>query len=147
MTVPARVSLVTLGVVDVARSTAFYEALGWSKSAASTPAITFFHTGGPILALFGHTDLADDATVAADGDGFRGVTCSINVDSPDAVTSAHDEWVRAGGASVRLPCPAAFEGGYIAYVADPDGHLWEFAHNPHFPIDARGHVTLPDNPD
>ncbi len=144
MTVPARVSLVTLGVVDVARSTAFYEALGWSKSAASTPEITFFHTVGPILGLFGHADLADDATVAPDGEGFRGVTCSINVESPADVTAAHDEWVAAGGASVRSPGPAVFEGGFIAYVADPDGHLWEFAHNPYFPMDDGGRVRAPD---
>lgn len=142
--VPSRVSLVTLGVADVARSTAFYESLGWRRSVASAPEITFLHTVGPVLGLFGRDDLAADATTAAEGSGFRGVSLSINVSSAAAVDEAFGAWVDAGGTAVRPPGPAVFEGGYIAYVADPDGHLWELAHNPHFPMDASGHVTLPD---
>jgi catechol 2,3-dioxygenase-like lactoylglutathione lyase family enzyme len=142
--VPARVSLVTLGVADVARSTAFYESLGWRRSSASMPVITFFNTSGPVLAVFGRDDLAEDATVDAAGSGFRGVTLSINVESPEAVDALHDEWVAAGATSVRAPVPAVFAGGRIAYVADPDGHLWELAHNPYFPFDESGRVTAPD---
>ena len=144
MGTPARISLVTLGVADVARSTAFYESLGWRRSSASLPVITFFNTSGPVLALFGRQDLAEDATVDPAGSGFRGVTLSINVESVAAVDDLHDEWVAAGATSVRAPVPAVFEGGRTAYVADPDGHLWEFAHNPHFSIDAAGRVTAPD---
>jgi catechol 2,3-dioxygenase-like lactoylglutathione lyase family enzyme len=142
--VPSRVSLVTLGVADVARSTAFYESLGWRRSAASTPEITFFHTIGPVLGLFGRADLAADATTSADGSGFRGVSISINVASAAAVDSAYAAWIDAGGRGMRPPGPAVFEGGHIAYVADPDDHLYEFAHNPYFPMDDAGHVTLPD---
>jgi catechol 2,3-dioxygenase-like lactoylglutathione lyase family enzyme len=142
--VPARVSLVTLGVADVARSTAFYESLGWRRSSASLPVITFFNTSGPVLALFGREDLADDATVDPAGSGFRGVTLSINVESMAAVDATYDEWVAAGATSVRAPVAAVFDGGRIAYVADPDGHLWEIAHNPFFPIDATGRVTAPE---
>lgn len=144
MPVPARVSLVTLGVADVARSTAFYESLGWRRSSASMAVITFFNTSGPVLALFGRGDLAEDATVDAAGSGFRGVTLSINVESLAAVDTTYDEWVAAGATSVRAPVPAVFAGGRIAYVADPDGHLWEIAHNPYFPFDETGRVTAPD---
>jgi catechol 2,3-dioxygenase-like lactoylglutathione lyase family enzyme len=144
MTVPARISLVTLGVADVARSTAFYESLGWRRSSASMPVITFFNTSGPVLALFGRQDLADDATVDAVGTGFRGVTLSLNVETLDAVDTLYDEWVAAGATAVRAPVPAVFEGGRIAYVADPDGHLWEIAHNPYFPFDESGRVTAPE---
>ena len=73
-----------------------------------------------------------------------GVTVSINVESLEAVDAVHDEWVAAGATSVRAPVPAVFEGGRIAYVADPDGHLWEIAHNPYFPFDESGRVTAPD---
>ena len=144
MVVPARISLVTLGVADVARSTAFYESLGWRRSSASQPVITFFNTSGPVLALFGRQDLADDATVDATGSGFRAVTLSINVEAPEAVDATFDEWVAAGATVVRPPTPAVFEGGRIAYVADPDGHLWELAHNPYFPIDETGRVSAPE---
>jgi catechol 2,3-dioxygenase-like lactoylglutathione lyase family enzyme len=142
--VPARVSLVTLGVADVARSTSFYESLGWRRSSASLPVITFFNTSGPVLALFGRHDLAEDATVDPAGSGFRGVTLSINVESLAAVDATYDEWVASGATSVRAPVAAVFPGGRIAYVADPDGHLWEIAHNPHFPMDDTGRVTAPD---
>lgn len=143
MAVPARVSLVTLGVADVARSTAFYESLGWRRSSASSPVISFFNTSGPVLALFGRQDLAADATVDPAGSGFRGVALSINVETAAAVDASHDEWVAAGATSVRAPVAAVFEGGRIAYLADPDGHLWEIAHNPHFPFDDGGRVTAP----
>jgi catechol 2,3-dioxygenase-like lactoylglutathione lyase family enzyme len=142
--IPARVSLVTLGVADVARSTRFYESLGWRRSSASMAVITFFNTSGPVLALFGREDLAEDATVDPAGSGFRGVTLSMNVETLDAVDAVYDEWLAAGASPVRAPVPAVFPGGRIAYVADPDGHLWEIAHNPHFPADARGRVTAPE---
>ena len=143
MATPARVSLVTLGVADVAASTAFYEALGWRRSSASMDVITFFNTSGPVVAIFGREDLADDATVDPAGGGFRGVTLSINLESTAAVDEQFGEWVAAGATAVRPPGPAVFEGGRLAYVADPDGHLWELAHNPHFPMDDTGRVQAP----
>ena len=144
MATPARVSLVTLGVADVAASTTFYEALGWRRSSASMDVITFFNTSGPVLGIFGREDLAEDATVDPVGSGFRGVSLSINVESAGAVDEVFAEWVAAGATAVRPPGPAVFEGGRIAYVADPDGHLWEFAHNPYFPMDDTGRVRAPD---
>jgi predicted lactoylglutathione lyase len=142
--VPARISLVTLGVADVARSTAFYESLGWRRSSASLPVITFFNTSGPVLALFGRDDLAEDAAVDPAGSGFRAVTLSINVESASAVDATYGEWVAAGATSVRPPVPAVFEGGRIAYVADLDGHLWEIAHNPYFSFDDGGRARAPE---
>jgi catechol 2,3-dioxygenase-like lactoylglutathione lyase family enzyme len=149
MTVPQRISLVTLGVADVARSTAFYESLGWRRSSASVPSTTFFNTAGPVLTLFGHDDLAADARLSAGGSaataarGFRGVTLAITLESRDAVDAAYAEWVAAGATEVKAP-EAVFWGGYSSYVADPDGHLWELAHNPGFTLDAEGRLRAPE---
>lgn len=149
MTVPQRISLVTLGVADVARSTAFYESLGWRRSSASVPSTTFFNTSGPVLTLFGHADLAADAHVPASdsaapgGREFRGVTLAVNLESREAVDAAYAEWVAAGATEVKAP-EAVFWGGYSSYVADPDGHLWELAHNPGFTLDAEGRLRAPE---
>lgn len=143
MAVPARVNLVTLGVADVARATAFYEALGWRRSEASEPAITFLHTGGPVLALFGADALAADAGVpAAPPPVFRGVALAVNVADPDAVDRALEDAVAAGATLVKAAVRADW-GGYSGYFADPDGHLWEVAHNPGFPLDDDGEIVLP----
>lgn len=142
--VPARATIVTLGVADVARATAFYTSLGWRVSSSSQPGdVTFFHTGGAVIALFGREPLAEDARVSAEGHGFRGVTVAINLASPEAVDAAAAAWVAAGGAMVKPP-ESVFWGGYSGYVADLDGHLWELAHNPGFPLRADGSVALPD---
>ena len=141
--VPARVTLVTLGVADVGRATAFYELIGWRKLPSSQDTITFLRTAGPIVALYGWDELADDAQVAAAGSGFRGVTLAINLESPEAVDAAYSAWIDAGGTSVKAPV-AVFWGGYSSYVADLDGHLWEIAHNPYLEMDADG---LPVHPD
>jgi catechol 2,3-dioxygenase-like lactoylglutathione lyase family enzyme len=132
MGVPAHLSLVTLGVADLQRSVSFYEALGWQQSSASEGEIAFFSVGGINLALFGRAALAADATVSADGSGFRGVTLAINLGSPAAVDRVYREFVAAGATAVKPPVAAEW-GGYSGYVADPDGHLWEVAHNPYSP--------------
>jgi uncharacterized protein len=142
MTIPQRVSLVTLGVSDVARATAFYESLGWHRASASVESTTFFNTAGPILTLWSTSELAADAGVEPPGPGFRGVSLSINLESSDAVEAAFAEWVAAGGAPLRDPQATPW-GGYIAYVGDPDGHVWELAHNPGFALDDEGFVRAP----
>ena len=141
--VPARVTIVTLGVADVARATAFYTALGWRVSGASQPSISFLHTGGPVVALYGWAALAEDATVSADGSGFRGVTLAINFGSTAEVDADVSAWAAAGGTIVKAP-ELVFWGGYSGYVADLDGHLWELAHAPGFVLRADGSVELPD---
>ena len=143
MTVPQRLSMVTLGVADVAHSTAFYESLGWRRSSASQDTITFFTMQGSVLGLYGWAALADDAQVAADGTGFRGVTCALNCDGPDEVDAVFAEWLAAGAELVKQPETVEW-GGYSGYVADPDGHLWEIAHNPFSPNDENGLMRFSD---
>jgi uncharacterized glyoxalase superfamily protein PhnB len=145
MAVPQRLTMVTLGVADVARSTAFYESLGWRRSSASQDTITFFEMQGSVLGLFGRDALADDAGVPSDGTGFRGVTCALNCDDRDEVDAVYAEWVAAGARPVKPP-EAVFWGGYSGYVADPDGHLWELAHNPFSPNDEHGRMQLEPPP-
>jgi predicted lactoylglutathione lyase len=143
MAIPARTTLITLGVADVERSAAFYEALGWQRSSASLESeVAFIATAGAVISLYGLDDLARDAGLAAERGGFPGITLAINLDSRADVDRAYDEWLAAGGTTCNAPVPADW-GGYIAYVADPDGHVWELAHNPHWPI-VDGRVVLPD---
>ena len=144
MSIPAAISLVTLGVRDVAAATSFYEALGFPLSSASVPGeVSFFRTAGGLLGLYGAGALATDAQVAGSPDpGFRGVSLAINVDSRDAVDSAMESAV-AAGATVLKPAQETDWGGYHAYFADPDGHAWEVAHNPYWPLDDRGLPQLP----
>lgn len=137
-----RLSFVTLGVADMARARAFYEALGFAASSASNPNVTFFAAGGVVLALFGREALAEDAQVGAAGNGFSGVALAHNVARETDVARVLGEAERAG-ATILKPSQKAFWGGTSGYFADPDGHLWEVAHNPNFPLDAEGRVTLP----
>ncbi|WP_020186737.1 VOC family protein [Methylopila sp. 73B] len=143
MPIPLRLSLVTLGVADVARSTAFYEALGLVASSASTDAVTFFNTAGPVLSIYGREALAADAQIPVNGSGFSGVTLAWNLGSEADVDKATVRVVAAGGLMVKAP-EKTFWGGYSGYVADIDGHLWELAHNPGFAVDAAGRVRAPD---
>ena len=142
MSVPARLTVVTLGVADVARATTFYEALGWRKSSASQDAVSFFQLGGLALSVFGRQDLADDATVSSQGAGFAGISLAINLESEAEVDRVAAEWVACGGTMIKQP-RRVFWGGYSGYVADPDGHLWELAHNPGFLLHSDGTMQLP----
>ncbi len=144
MSVPPRVTLITLGVADLARAVAFYERLGWRRSvSAGGEGVAFFALDHVVLGLFPRADLAADAHVKDTPPGFSGVTLAINMGSESAVdaviAAAH-----AAGASVPKPADKVFWGGYSGYFADPDGHLWEVAHNPFFPMDAEGRVVLPN---
>jgi uncharacterized protein len=145
VTVPPRVSLVTLGVADVARATAFYTALGWEASPMSQESITFLRTTGPVVALWGWDDLAEEAGAgrgAGARDSFRGASLSINLESVEAVDAAVAAWVAAGGRVVVAPHTMDW-GGYSGYVADVDDHLWELAHNPYVPFLPNGLLDLP----
>ena len=136
-----RLSLVTLGVADVARARKFYEALGFKAGRASQDAVTFFDAGGVVLALWGRGSLAEDATVADKPTGFSGVALAHNARSEADVDKVLAEAVAAGGQLVK-PAGKTPYGGYAGYFADLDGHLWEVAHNPHFAFDAEGRVVL-----
>jgi uncharacterized protein len=137
-----RLSLVTLGVANITRARSFYQAMGFVASNPTNESVTFFPAGGVVLALFGRRDLAEDATVADGASGFSGVALAHNVRSDAEVEQVLAEAAAAGGRIVK-PAKRAFWGGYSGYFADPDGHLWEVAHNPGFPLDAEGRVQLP----
>src|SRR5919107_1911770 len=144
MSCPPRVSLATLGVADVARSTEFYESLGWRLSPASVPGVvSFFQTAGGLLSLVKTDDISADAGIAPRTSAdFRGVMLAINVESPDAVDEALRAAVQAGATLVKAGGAAEW-GGYLGYFTDPDGHLWEITHNPAFPLDPAGVPQLP----
>jgi catechol 2,3-dioxygenase-like lactoylglutathione lyase family enzyme len=138
--VDQRLHFVTLGVADLASSRAFYsEGLGWTPT-LDLDEVVFYQVGpGLLLALFPLTELAKDlGAAAAPGTPF---TLASNVDSPAAVDAAVARATAAGAAVLKAPQPAAF-GGYHAYIADPDGHRWEIAHNPGWSVDADGRVHI-----
>ncbi len=139
-----RITLVTLGVADVARSRAFYERLGWKASNASQPEVTFFQGNGLALALFGREALAEDAGVENTPPAFAGVSLAYNARSKEDVDRVYAHALESGATAVKPPHDV-FWGGYSGYFADPDGHLWEVAWNPFFPLDERGNLMLPDS--
>ena len=144
----ARLTLITLGVADVARATAFYERLGFVRGAGSNAHISFFQAGGVVLAVFGRSALAEDAQVAPDAPGvkaaagFSGISLAHNVRSESEVDAVLAEAV-AAGATLTKPAHKTFWGGYSGYFSDPDGHLWEVAHNPFLPLNEAGMPQLP----
>ena len=135
-----RVSLVTLGVRDLARARAFYEALGWKTGAAAADDVVFFQAGWMILALWGRDQLAEDSGVSDSG-GWGGVALAYNGRSPDEVNAVIEE-ARAAGARIAREPAETFWGGYSGVFVDPDGHPWEVAHNPHWTIEDDGSVRL-----
>ena len=137
-----RVSLITLGVDDLARSRAFYEAMGLRASSASQGDIVFFQIGGLALSLYPRAALAEDATIAAEGSGFRGLALAHNVRRKEDVGLVLAEAEAAGGRILK-PAQDVFWGGHSGYFSDPDGHLWEVAWNPHLPLGDDGALRLP----
>ena len=126
-----RISMVTLGVRDLATSITFYEeGLGFPRM-ESPPEVAFFTLNGTLLGLYGREALAEDATVSADGSGFESFSLAHNVSSEQQVDEIIAQAVSAGATLVKQP-QKVFWGGYSGYFKDPDGHLWEVAHNPLF---------------
>jgi len=139
--VEQRVSLITLGVRDLARAKAFYEALGWTTGAAPEDDVVFFPAGGMVVALWDRGSLAENSGVEDSG-GWGGVTLAHNVRSPAEVDAVVQE-ARAAGANIVREPGETFWGGYSAAFTDPDGHTWEIAHNPHWKLREDGSVELP----
>ncbi|MCT8265786.1 VOC family protein [Afifella sp. JA880] len=136
-----RLSVVTLGVSDLSRARQFYEdGLGWQRANAHEE-VVFYDLNGFVLALYPRTSLAADAKVDPDGSGFSGITLAFNARSREEVDVVLKE-AEAAGAEVVKTAEEVFWGGYSGYFADPDGHLWEVAHNPFWTIDADGRVLL-----
>jgi uncharacterized protein len=139
--VEQRVSLITLGVRDLKRARAFYEALGWKSRADPDDDVVFFQAGGVVVALWDRTELAEDSGVE-DSVGWGGITPAHNVRSPEEVDAIIAE-AEAAGARIARPGAETFWGGYSGVFIDPDGHPWEIAHNPHWTLAEDGSVTLP----
>jgi uncharacterized protein len=135
-----RVSLITLGVTDLARSRAFYEEMGWTTGAEPGDDVVFFQAGEMIVALWDRAKLAEDSCVA-DSPGWGGVTLALNFGSPAEVDAVIEE-ARAAGAAIGREPAETFWGGYSGVFLDPDGHPWEVAHNPHWQVTDGGGVRL-----
>jgi len=140
MSIEQRISFITLGVADLARSREFYEALGW-KPAHAQGDIVFFQMNGLVLALFPREELAKDAAVPDDGSSFRGVSVSYNVRGIEEVAQVL-EHCRKAGAKIVKPAQDTEWGGHSGYFADPDGHLWEVAWNPFLTITEDSNIVL-----
>ncbi|MBS1882355.1 MAG: VOC family protein [Actinobacteria bacterium] len=137
-----RISLITLGVADLARARDFYAALGWRYQEVQET--VFVQAGGSAVVLWERGKLADDAGIEdTGGDGFGGIALAQNVRSREEVDGVIAA-AEAAGATITKPAAETFYGGYAAYFADPDGHLWEIAHNPGFTLREDGSLVLPD---
>ena len=136
-----KLSLITLGVADVAAARSFYEALGWTASERSMEGLALFPLGGMVLALHPRNELAADATVPDAPTGFAGLMISYNATSESEVDAVLAEAQAAGGTLVK-PAQKVYWGGYSGYFRDPDGHLFEVAYNPFWPLDDKGNLDL-----
>ncbi len=132
--------MITLGVTDLARARAFYEALGWRTGAGPGDDVVFFQAGGMVVSLWGRDQLAKDSAVTDSG-GWGGVTLAHNVGSPEEVDATLSE-AEAAGATIGRLGAETFWGGYSGVFLDPDGHPWEIAHNPHWTLHEDGSVSL-----
>jgi uncharacterized protein len=138
-----RVSLITLGVADLERSREFYERLGWRRSMAKAQGVVLFQLAGMALGLFPRHELAKDANVPSEGQGFSGLSLAYNARNREEVDSVLAQ-AEAAGAKIIKPAQEAFWGGYSGYFSDPDGFLWEVAWNPSFPSAQDGSIKIPD---
>ncbi len=135
-----RLTIITLGVSDLKNSTAFYETkFGWKKSELSNEYISFFTLNGIQLALYERNELAKDATVNPNGNGFKGFTIAYNTKSEKEVDQLITE-LRAKGVKIIKEPQKVNWGGYSSYVSDIDGYLWEIAFNPYLTLDKNGNV-------
>lgn len=142
MVMEARISLVTLGVHDLDRAVRFYEKMGLQRHQGITEGVAFFQMGGMILGLFPRSALAKDAGLEDSAPGFSGVALAYNTRSEGEVDAVLAAAEKAGGRIIK-PGQKVFWGGYSGYFADTEGHLWEVAYNPGFPIDKDGNISLP----
>jgi catechol 2,3-dioxygenase-like lactoylglutathione lyase family enzyme len=138
--VEQRVSVVTLGVADLARARRFYEALGWTSPSTPEDGVVFFQSGGMVLALWNRHLLAEDSAVD-DAGGWGGITLAHNVGSPEQVDAVLRE-AEAAGATIGRPGASTVWGGHSGVFIDPDGHPWEVAHNPFWRMDEAGTVAI-----
>ena len=137
-----RITAITLGVDDLSRAKAFYEALGWRSNTPREMEVAFFQAGGMVVALWDREKIAEDSGVE-NGSGYGGVTLAYNVRSPEGVDAVIEE-ARAAGATISREPGETFWGGYAGVFVDLDGHPWEVAHNEGWALAEDGSVTLPE---
>jgi len=140
---PQRITLVTLGVRDLSAARAFYARLGWQEHVQSQQGVAFYQMHGQALALFGLQDLAKDQGRPDATLGTGAITLAQNFPSEAEVDTAFAAAIAAGATALKPP-EKVFWGGYSGYWADPDGHVWEVACNPFWPLSADGSLTLPE---
>ena len=136
-----RISLITLGCDDQPRLAAFYEALGWTR-VETDEGIVVFDLIGQTLGLYPKAKLAEDIGLPVEALGHGAATLGYNARSRDEVDAVAKAAATAGGRLLKAPAEV-FWGGYSGYYADPDGHVWEIAHNPFWELDESGRLTLP----
>lgn len=138
-----KLTLVTLGVRDLQKSISFFEdGLGWKRSAASQDGVAFFQLNGMVLSLFGRKELAADANVPEAGSGFPAFSLALNAKDRAEVDSVLEQAAKAGAEIVK-PAEEVFWGGYSGYFKDPEGFLFEVAHNPFWELDEKDNIILP----
>ncbi len=140
---PLRLSLVTLGVEDLAAAAKFYEDMGLPRRLRKAEGVAFFDADGVVLSIYSREALAKDAKIENSKPGFSGVSLACNVPSEAEVDLMLSAAEKAGG-KILKKADRIFWGGYVGYFADPEGHIWEVAHNPGFAFDERGKVMVPD---
>ncbi len=139
---PQRVTLITLGVTDLDRSKAFYGALGWTPTREMPGEVVFYQINGMALGFFGLGPLAKDQGRPDAKLGTGAMTLAQNFNTENEVDAAYTAAIAAGATPLKAP-QKVFWGGYSGYYADPDGHVWEVAHNPFWPLNEDGSLTLP----
>lgn len=142
--IPQRVTLITLGVAEMDQARAFYARLGWKEHRDSQPGVAFFQMQRQALALFGLADLAADQGRSGASLGSGAVALAQNFATEADVDAAFAAALAAGATALKPP-EKVFWGGYSGYWADPDGHVWEVAMNPFWPLNDDGSLTLPES--
>ena len=138
-----RISLITLGVTDLARSRAFYAALGWKEKWAECPDIAFFQLSGQVLGLFPLAALLNEQEMPGAAPAPGGITLGLNVRTREEIPALCAAFEAAGGKVLRNPSETPW-GSFTAYAADPDGHPWEFTWLPAYPLNEKGELWLPE---
>ena len=141
-----RVTLITLGVVDLERSKAFYAALGWTPTREMPGEVVFYQINGMAFCFFGREALAKEQNRPVAALGTGAMTLAQNMTTKAEVDLAYAKAIDAGGQALARPKDMSW-GGYSSYFADPDGHVWEIGYNPFWPLNDDGSLTLPDDAD
>ena len=139
---PQRVTLITLGVDDIDRAKAFYAAMGWTPTSEVEGQVVFYQINGMALGFFSRKGLAKEQNRPVSELGTGAVTLAQNMTTREEVNETYAKAIAAGATPLAAPAPMAW-GGYSSYYADPDGHVWETAHNPFWALNPDCSLTLP----